>query len=80
MKNNEEFFVSNEELWRFNVNKVKQYIDENHKKPSRQDTNINVKKLGNWICDQQKKYKNKTEIMKNEEIYNECSLFIENYK
>jgi len=40
-----------------NLELVKKYIDENNKRPSTTDKNNNTKHLGQWISDQQKKYK-----------------------
>jgi antitoxin component HigA of HigAB toxin-antitoxin module len=49
---------------------VKTYIDSNNKRPSNTDKDKQIKQLGSWISNQQKNYKKKAEIMKNEEIYN----------
>ena len=75
-------FVDPTEIWKNNLDKVKEYIDQNNKKPLRIDKNINIKSLGIWISDQIQNYKNKKKIMKNEEIYKKWDNFIneEEYK
>ena len=59
-----EYFLSNEELWKLNLEWVKKYIDENKKRPSEHDE----KTYGVWICTQQKNYKKKKYIMSDENI------------
>ena len=76
------YFMSNEEEWQSNLNFVKKYIDENNKTPSTYDKNKDIKKLGNWISNQQKNHKSKEYIMKNSDIYDKWTEFItsEKYK
>ncbi len=75
-----EYVFSNEEGWNNNLNKVKEYINTNNKRPSQHDKNENIKVLGNWISCQLKNYKTKIQIMTNIQIYEEWSKFIEKYK
>ena len=70
-----EYFISNEEEWNNNLNKVKEYIDVNNKRPAGCDKNENIKVLGSWIGTQLKNYKTKTFCMANLEIYNEWSKY-----
>ena len=74
------YFQSNEDSWYYSLNQVIEYIDKNNKKPSRSDNNEIIKRFGDWISNQQKNYKKKTEIMKNEEIYNKWTEFINDAK
>jgi hypothetical protein len=74
------YFLSNEEDWIENLNQVKKYIDENNKRPSKHDNNNQIKQLGVWISTQQTKYNKKEYIMKNKEIYNEWTEFINDPK
>ena len=76
----QEYFISNETQWTDTLNKLKIYIDENNKRPSENDKNKEIKVIGMWIGNQQKNYKKKEQIMKNEEIYNIWSEFITEYK
>ena len=75
-----EYFISNEEVWKQNLENVMKYIDDNNKRPSSTDKNTIIKKLGNWISTQQKRYKIKIRIMNNEEIYNKWTDFINSIK
>ena len=76
----QEYLLSNEEKWFCSLNKIKQYINENKKKPSRNDKNSDIVQMDKWIHNQQTKYKNKSDIMKNEKIYNEWTNFINEYQ
>jgi hypothetical protein len=55
-----EYFISNEELWNTNLEKVKQYIDENNKTPSINDYELEIKKIADWLFTQNSNYKKKT--------------------
>ena len=78
MNEYEEYFKSNEEIWYDNLNKVKDYINKNKKRPSKSD--IEIKQLGWWIGTQQKNYKTKEKIMKDDKIYNEFTNFMNEYE
>jgi hypothetical protein len=72
------------EAWKDKLNQVKQYIDINKKSPSTIDKNIDIKKLGTWICHQKKNYnsniKECKQIMKDIEIHTLWTQFISTYK
>ena len=70
----------NVELWRFRLNKVKKFIDENKKRPNEKSKNQEEKKLGQWLSNQNTNYKNNTQIMSNENIRKEWEEFKEEYK
>jgi len=74
------YFEDNNIKWFETLEKVKIYIDVNNMKPSTHNINIDIKILGTWIGTQLKNYKNKKEIMKNENIYNKWTEFINNNK
>ena len=74
------YLLSNEEVWYQKFDQLKIYIKENNNLPSRCNKDNNIKHLTNWFQDQKKKYKNKKESMKNEEIYNSWTQFIEEYQ
>jgi hypothetical protein len=65
-----------------NLQKIKKYIDENKKSPSKHDKDKNIKALGIWIGNQTKNYNKKQQNMKDENIYNKWTEFItdEKYK
>ncbi|AYV76193.1 MAG: DEAD/SNF2-like helicase [Terrestrivirus sp.] len=73
----EEHFKSDEEIWNETLDYVKQYINKNKKRPSTVD--INTVKLSAWIFRQLKSYKDRKCIMKNDNIYNKWTEFIEEY-
>jgi superfamily II DNA or RNA helicase len=70
------YFISNEEEWYTNLEKIKQYMNNNNRRPSSTDKNKNIKKLGSWIIDQQLHYKTKLYIMSNQKIFDEWTNFI----
>jgi len=76
-----EYLLSNEEVWKLNLEWVKKYIDENKKRPSSEDKNDkDVKTHGCWINIQQYNYKNKKNIMLHETIRHLWEVFISEYK
>jgi hypothetical protein len=75
-----EYFLSNEELWHNNLEKVIEYIDMNNKLPFIKDTDIYIKTLAMWIHRQKINYKIKKTIMKDDTIYNKWTEFINNHK
>ena len=70
------YFISNKEVWSINLSKVKKYINENNKRPSQHNTNIEIKFLSSWISNQLKNYKKIENIMTDPEIYNQWTEFI----
>jgi len=74
------FFEDNDIIWINKLNEVKKYIDENNKRPSQHNKNNEIKILGSWINIQQQNYKNKKQIMENENIYNLWTEFINDNK
>jgi hypothetical protein len=70
------YFLSNEEEWNNNLDKVKKYISENKKRPSNYDKSKDIKFLGTWVSNQTHNYKNKLKIMKHNEIYDKWTNFI----
>ena len=79
-----EYFTSNKESWLKMLNKVKIYINENNKRPSRGDKNNEIKQMGGWISNQTANYdsdiKKCKEGMKNEQIKLEWENFINDEK
>jgi hypothetical protein len=74
------YFDSYEDKWIQTLNQVKIYIDENNKRPSQVDKNNKINKLGKWLSPQNKNYKNKIDIMKNENIRKLWEEFSNKYK
>jgi hypothetical protein len=67
-------------IWIEKLNSLVQYIDENNKRPSCHSKDDETRKLGQWVDRQVQNYKKKKEIMKNEEIYNKWTEFINDPK
>ena len=55
-------------------------MDDEKKAPSYDDKNPEIKKLGQWVSDQKKKYSKTAYIMKNPEIRTEWEETLEKYK
>lgn len=75
-----EYFLINKEIWRNNFNNTKKYIEKNEKRPSCKDKNSHIKKLGDWLSQQQKNYSEKKRIMTNKKIRKEWEDFTKEYK
>jgi hypothetical protein len=75
-----EYFLSNEEIWNNNLIKLKSFIDTNKKIPNCHSKNSEEKRLGLWVINQKQNYQKKTQIMKDETIYNTWTKFIAEYK
>jgi len=71
--------LDNTEKWLLKLAKVKEFINENKKRPSSHSKNDDEKKLGNWIGTQVKNYKTKSHIMTNPQIYDTWNSFTQEY-
>ena len=65
------YFISNEDKWKDNLEKLKNFIKSNNHIPKCAD-----KDLHNWLRVQKANFKNKNKIMKNKEIYDIWKEFI----
>ena len=54
-----EYFLDDNTKWKETLQEICEYIDKNNKIPSQQDEDIEIKKLGVWICTQKANYKKK---------------------
>ena len=63
-------FICNEQKWKHTFKMIQQYVDNYHILPwnSVKEHTIEIKKLYNWWNDQNKNYKNKTQIMQYDNI------------
>ena len=75
-----EYFMENEEIWKNNLQLVKNYFNKNNKRPSSSDNNTQIKKLGCWLINQKVNYKKKHKIMKEPEICKMWEDFLLEYK
>lgn len=78
LKEYKEYFITNEEVWEKNLINLKYFIKKNNRRPNKRSTD-EEKQLGTWLTNQQKIYKVKSGVMKNEIIYNKWTEFIEEY-
>ena len=60
-------FFTDDELWTFTMNEVKNFKNKYNKLPSSTSNDQKEKQLGKWICHQNDNYKNKKHSMKSEE-------------
>jgi len=70
---------SNEEIWNDNLRILINYIEENKKRPSCNDDNKEISKLGSWLICQTRSYKKNLYAMKNEDIKNLWKEFLSKY-
>jgi len=72
-----DYFKTNEELWYINLNKLKDFINENKNTPIQTGAKNKYEDiLGGWFASQKNSYSKKNHIMKNKEIYNTWTEFI----
>jgi superfamily II DNA or RNA helicase len=75
-----EYLGDREELWKITLKKVIDYIEKEKKLPNTRNINEEIKKLGNWICNQKKNYLKNEQIMSNPEIRKEWEITLVKYK
>ena len=78
--NYKEYFSSNEEIWKDNLKKNKEYIDKHKKRPSQLDNDKDIKSLGLWLLNQTTNYKGNKHNMKEESIREKWKEFINDQK
>lgn len=70
IKEKNKYIMNNNEKWQFILNEVKDYLNENNKRPPAKS------QLGGWIEHQQSNYKKNVKIMKSTKIRDEWEKFI----
>lgn len=80
MKKYQKYFLNICDKWYNSLNKVKEYIDKNKKKPLVSDKDKEIQKLARWICTQQANYKNEKYNMKDTNIYSKWTQFMKKYQ
>jgi hypothetical protein len=73
-------FKSNEEVWMDTLQKVCEYIEQYKKRPSASSKDKEIRSLGNWYYIQKENYKNKEQIMGNEDIRKIWEDFVNKYQ
>ena len=71
-------FFNPKETWKFKLQKLKEFIDTHQKLVSSTSKNYNEKILSEWLFTQLKNCKNRTQIMRETDIYNEFIDFKNN--
>jgi superfamily II DNA or RNA helicase len=74
------YILSNEEEWVNKLEIIKKYMDENKCRPSSEDENNEISSYGKWLQHQKTNYDKKIHIMKNDDIREKWTLFINNSK
>ena len=69
-----------EEIWIKRLDEVKKYIDDNNKRPSQGSKDKKIKNMSKWLIRQNINYKHKIYCMKNKEIYNKWTDFMNDPK
>jgi hypothetical protein len=80
MKKYQKYFLNICDKWYNSLNKVKEYIDKNKKKPFVSDKDKEIQKLARWISTQQANYKNEKYNMKDTNIYSKWTQFMKKYQ
>jgi superfamily II DNA or RNA helicase len=74
------YFISNNEVWCDNLEKVKEFMDTENKRPSTYSKNQYENYLGSWISNQFHNHTTQIDMMSNEKIYECWKKFISNKK
>ena len=64
-----EYYEDNYTIWYKNLYKVEEFLNKNKKKPYQKASDINEKRLGQWINAQTHNYKKRKHSMKDDKIY-----------
>lgn len=71
------YFLTGEDDWKDNLEKVKNYIESKNKRPSSVDKDKETKRLGVWVCTQIQNYTLKQKNIENKETRDSWKRFIE---
>jgi hypothetical protein len=78
------YLLQGKEQWYSRLNELKMFLDKNkdkkQKSPSSHSKDTNIRSLASFISTQEKNYKNKSQIMKEQDIYDVWTNFMEEYK
>jgi len=72
--------LNSKERWELKLSLVKEYIDAHGRRPYELDPNIIIARHGRWINTQLNNFKNKEQIMKNDDIYIKWDEFVKDNK
>lgn len=74
------FFLKDQELWEYKLNKVKMFIDETNTKPNKKSNNFEERQLARWIETQKRNYRINIHVISNEIIKDKWIEFCKKYK
>jgi predicted metal-binding transcription factor (methanogenesis marker protein 9) len=74
-----EYLMTNEEFWKKTLSELQDFMEKHHKRPSQTSKDIVEKQLGKWLGTQTTQYRTRSNIMKNQEIYDAYTKFRDNY-
>ena len=77
---NHKYFLVGHELWFSRLNDLKNYINQNGKRPPSHSKDKNIESLSSFIFTQNKNYDQRIQIMANPEIFNEWTNFKDEYQ
>lgn len=80
LKQYESHFKSSDEIWNEKLEELKQFIDNNERRPSQHSKNEKEKILGEWLVKQTMNCKNKTKSMENVDRLNLWENFMKQYE
>lgn len=72
---NKKYFLTKEEQWHLQFEQAVLHMDKHGTKPSTITKDPRIKKLAKWICQQQVNAKKRTQIMKNDDVYDKWIEF-----
>lgn len=76
---NKELFMTNEEIWLKDLEKVKSFMDKYKMRPKKNSSDKEEKRLGNWLVHQTQNYKKMQNSMKDDSVKNEFENFVNDF-
>jgi superfamily II DNA or RNA helicase len=80
INDNQELFLSKDEIWLNDLTKVKEFIKETKHRPNKNSSNIEEKRLGNWLQHQCQNLRNDQYSMKTKSLKQEFESFVKEYE
>jgi hypothetical protein len=78
--NYKKYMLDKNNLWTYKLEQLKNFMDEENKRPNEESKDNNEKQIGKWMTDQSLNYKKKYRIMKYNNIYILWEEFINDIK
>ena len=80
INDNQDLFLTKEEIWLNDLTKLKTFIKEMKHRPNKNSSNIEEKRLGNWLQHQCQNHKNDQFSMNTKSIKQEFENFMKEYE